>query len=191
VRLEPDPAIPGVLHGFPVVHEDERGSFMEIFREDELGTTFVQGNHSRSLKGVLRGLHYHRRQSDAWYVIAGEAQAMLADLRTPSSSPAVVSVTMRASEPRILFIPPGVAHGFLALTDLDLVYWVTHPYDATDELGVAWDDPLLRAPWKVPGRSAPILSERDRCNPPLDWGSVVLDDPQVPQQAGRTPAAIR
>ena len=180
MRLERDPVIPGVLHGFPVVHQDERGSFMEIFREDELGASFVQGNHSRSAKGVLRGLHYHRKQSDAWYVIAGEAQAMLADLRTPAESPAVVSVTMRAGEPRILFIPPGVAHGFLAITDVDLIYWVTHPYDATDELGVAWDDPLLQAPWQIPDGSAPVLSDRDRRNPPLEWNDVVLGDLAAP-----------
>jgi dTDP-4-dehydrorhamnose 3,5-epimerase len=191
VKLEPDPSIPGVLHGTPVVHDDARGWFLEIFREDDLGATFVQGNHSHSRAGVLRGLHYHRRQSDAWYVVAGEAQAMLADLRTPSSSPAVVSVEMTGGQPRVLFIPPGVAHGFLAITDVDLIYWVTHPYDASDEFGVAWDDPVLNAPWKTPDGSDPILSERDRRNPRLAWDTVVPADPGISEPTDRAPAAIR
>jgi dTDP-4-dehydrorhamnose 3,5-epimerase len=140
---------------------------------------------------VLRGLHYHRRQSDAWYVVAGEAQAMLADLRTPSSSPAVVSVEMTGGQPRVLFIPPGVAHGFLAITDVDLIYWVTHPYDASDEFGVAWDDPVLNAPWKTPDGSDPILSERDRRNPRLAWDTVVPADPGISEPTDRAPAAIR
>src|SRR5207249_8602650 len=116
VKLEPDPRIPGVLHGTPVVHDDDRGWFLEIFREDDLGATFVQGNHSHSRAGVLRGLHYHRKQSDAWYVVAGEVQAMLADLRTPSPSPAVVSVRMTGDQPRVLCIPPCAALGFRAFT---------------------------------------------------------------------------
>jgi dTDP-4-dehydrorhamnose 3,5-epimerase len=185
VILQPDPTIPGVLHGAPDVHEDGRGWFLEIFRQDLLGTSFVQANHSHSRKGVLRGLHYHRKQSDAWYVMAGEAQAMLADLRTPSSSPAVVPVRMTSERPTVLFIPPGVAHGFLAVTDVDLIYWVTHGYDSTDEFGVAWDDPVLKAPWQI---SDPILSERDIRAPKLEWETVVLPEPG--QQPERTPAEI-
>ncbi|MGH2690456.1 MAG: dTDP-4-dehydrorhamnose 3,5-epimerase family protein [Actinomycetota bacterium] len=183
--LEPDPTIPGVLHGVPDLHEDGRGWFLEIFRQDLLGATFVQANHSHSRRDVLRGLHYHRRQSDAWYVVAGEAQAMLADLRTPSSSPKVVSVTMTAEKPSVLFIPPGVAHGFLAVTDVDLIYWVTHAYDASDEFGVAWDDPVLEAPWKT---ARPILSERDMRAPRLEWETVVL--PDADPRDHRAPARI-
>ena len=116
---------------------------------------------------------------------------MLADLRTPSPSPAVVPVRMTGDQPRVLFIPPGVAHGFLAITDVDLIYWVTHPYDASDELGVAWDDPVLNAPWMVPEGSGPILSERDRHNPPLAWDAVLPSDPGATEHSGRAPAAIR
>jgi dTDP-4-dehydrorhamnose 3,5-epimerase len=173
MELEPDPLIPGVMHGKPVVHDDPRGWFLEIFRQDLLGMQFVQANHSHSQAGVLRGLHYHRKQADAWYTVNGEAQAVLADLRVPSDSPAVVSVRMVAGEPSVLLIPPGVAHGFLALTDVDLIYWVTHPYDSTDEFGVAWDDPTLQAPWQA---VEPVLSERDRNNPRLDWDTVALPD---------------
>ncbi|MGH9269435.1 MAG: dTDP-4-dehydrorhamnose 3,5-epimerase family protein, partial [Acidimicrobiales bacterium] len=62
------------------------------------------------------------------------------------------------------------AHGFLALTDVDLLYWVTHYYDASDEFGVAWDDPTLGIAWRI---DEPILSERDRANAPLRWDSIV------------------
>lgn len=76
----------------------------------------------------------------------------------------VATVELAGGDPATLLIPPGVAHGFLALTDLDLIYWVTHPYDASDEFGVAWDDPLLQVPW---ARRDPILSERDATAQPL------------------------
>ncbi|MDQ4149615.1 MAG: dTDP-4-dehydrorhamnose 3,5-epimerase family protein [Actinomycetota bacterium] len=169
MKPEPLPGIPGAYLMRPRVHSDERGSFLEIFREDVLGTKFVQANHSHSKAGVLRGLHWHRHQADAWYVISGQAQAMLADLRRPSPQPAVASVDLDSHEPLVLFIPPGVAHGFLALTDVDLIYWVTEYYDASDEFGVAWDDPTLNAPWKA---DSPILSERDKGNPKLEWEAI-------------------
>jgi dTDP-4-dehydrorhamnose 3,5-epimerase len=169
--IEQVEGIPGALIGTPKIHDDPQGSFHEIFRESDFGVSFVQANHSRSRAGVLRGLHYHRKQADAWYVFNGEAQAMLADLRTPTPDPAVASVMLSAEEPRVLYIPPGVAHGFLAVTDLDLMYWVTHYYDASDEFGVAWDDPTLDAPWET---NLPILSDRDKDNPKLDWDSIDL-----------------
>lgn len=169
--IEQVQGIPGALIGTPKIHDDPRGSFHEIFRESDFGASFVQANHSRSRAGVLRGLHYHRKQADAWYVFNGDAQAMLADLRTPKPDPAAASVMLSAEEPRVLYIPPGVAHGFLAITDLDLMYWVTHYYDASDEFGVAWDDPTLDAPWET---NLPILSDRDKDNPKLDWDSIDL-----------------
>lgn len=171
MKIEEIEQIPGALVCYPKVHSDSRGSFMEIFREETLGMQFVQANHSRSVAGVLRGLHWHRHQADAWYVFAGQAQAMLADLRTPSPEPGVASVDLIGGEPKVLFIPPGVAHGFLAVTDVDLIYWVTGYYDPSDEHGVAWDDPTLNAPWKI---TDPILSERDRSNPKLEWDEIKL-----------------
>ena len=169
MKMEPVDGIPGAVLGTPDIHADGRGSFLEIFREDLLGVRFVQANHSRSQQGVLRGLHYHRKQADAWYVIGGEAQAMLADLRTPSPNPVVRPVDLVADRPQVLYIPPGVAHGFLAITDVDLIYWVTGYYDSTDEFGVVWDDPTLAAPWRI---RQPILSERDRTNARLEWASI-------------------
>lgn len=161
--------IPGASIFTPQKHVDDRGFFIEIFRENLLGERFVQANHSRSASGVLRGLHYHRKQSDAWYVVGGEAQAMLVDLRERKDPPAVATVDLTADEPRVLYIPPGIAHGFLAITDLDLIYWVSNYYDSTDEHGVAWDDPTISAPWR---NLEPSLSERDRSNPKLEWETI-------------------
>ena len=161
--------IPGVVLVKPQRHEDERGWFMEILREDAFGATFVQSNHSHSREGVLRGLHYHREQSDAWYVVSGEGRAGLADLRTRTERPPVMTVELSADDPAVLYLPPGVAHGFYAVTDLDLIYWVTRYFDNADEFGVPWDDPALEVPWKV---TDPILSERDRTVEPLDWDRV-------------------
>lgn len=165
---ELDP-IPDVRLIHPQVHEDARGFFVEVLREQPLGARFVQGNHSRSRAGVIRGLHYHRRQADAWYPVSGKGQVALADLRRRVPRPPVVTLELSGDEPVVLYIPPGVAHGFLALTDLDLIYWVTAYHDGSDEFGVAWNDPTLAVPWKV---TRPILSHRDARASTLDWNSV-------------------
>ena len=161
--------ISGVRLTRPERHEDERGWFMEILREDALGVRFVQANHSHSQQGVLRGLHFHARQADAWYLLSGRARVGLADLRERKDPPAAATVDLSADDPAVLYIPPGVAHGFLALTEIDLVYFVTEYYDASDEFGVAWNDQALGVAWEV---SDPILSERDQMAPPLDWEDV-------------------
>ncbi len=170
-RMTDVSSIPGVLLHPIRTFEDERGFFREIIRESALGDAFVQSNHSHSQRGVLRGLHYHRHQADAWYVISGRAQAVMVDLRTQRPDPAVISVELSPDDPCILYIPPGVAHGYLALTELDLIYWVSSYYDPDDENGVAWDDPTIAAPWEL---SDPILSDRDKNNPPLDWQTISL-----------------
>ena len=161
--------IPGVILRTPESYADERGSFTEIYRASDYPETFVQSNHSRSRAGVLRGLHYHRGQADLWYVSSGTAQVVLADLRTPDRSPAIATFELSGDHPTTVYIPAGVAHGYLALTDCEVIYWVTNYYDSTDEYGVAWDDPMLGVPWK---QDAPILSERDRTNPKLDWDAI-------------------
>ena len=160
--------VPGVIHTEIEHHPDVRGSFNEIFRVGDLAVPLVQANHSRSIAGVLRGLHYHRRQGDLWYVAGGSLRVGLADLRSPPSVNRAI-VDLSSDSPATLYIPPGVAHGFYAVTDCDLIYWVTALYDASDEFGVAWDDEVLAVDWGV---SDPILSERDRSNPPLDWGDI-------------------
>jgi dTDP-4-dehydrorhamnose 3,5-epimerase len=170
MRTETFDRIPGVLLLRPEVHGDQRGFFVETLREDVLGATFVQGNHSHSQAGVLRGLHFHARQADAWYVVRGRARVGLADLRNRTERPAALTVDLSEDEPATLFIPPGVAHGFAALTEIDLVYWVTHYFDGSDEHGVAWNDPTLAVPW---GIENPILSDRDASASPLDWSDVM------------------
>jgi dTDP-4-dehydrorhamnose 3,5-epimerase len=141
---------------------DNRGSFAEIARAASYPAPFVQVNHSFSREGVLRGLHYHREQADLWYVVRGRAQVALVDLRG-EGDPVVETMVVSSDDPMSVYIPPGVAHGYLALTDLDLVYLVTRAYDATDEYGIAWNDPALAIPWAI---EDPELSERDQANPP-------------------------
>jgi dTDP-4-dehydrorhamnose 3,5-epimerase len=159
--------IPGAEVRRPRVHADLRGRFLEIFRAAAMPAGFVQANHSYSAAGVLRGLHYHERQADLWYLVTGRAQVALADLRGRDGAPPVETFVLDAGEPATVYVPPGVAHGYLALTPIDIIYWVTCEYDPSDEHGVAWDDPTLAIPWQLDGD--PIVSERDAANPTLRW----------------------
>lgn len=151
----------------PVVdHRDDRGLFREIFRTRDLPEAFVQANHSRSERGVLRGLHYHRNQGDLWYVVQGEAKVACVDLRVRRDPPLVWTTVLSDAAPAAVYIPPGVAHGFHARSQVDLVYWVTAEYDASDEYGIAWNDPALGIDWDADN---PVVSERDAKNERLDW----------------------
>lgn len=175
--------IPGLRFGAVVRHTDERGSFRELWRASETGLlspeltgasvgpgTFVQANVSESAPGVLRGLHLHRRQLDYWVVKAGRAFVAIVDVRpmlAGADRPVVATAVLEADDSVV--IPAGVAHGFLALEPLDMLYLVTNEFDGTDELGFAWDDPGANVPWPLSGSpdGRPILSERDRGNPSL------------------------
>jgi dTDP-4-dehydrorhamnose 3,5-epimerase len=176
-------AIPGVLSRQAQVHADERGAFSEIWRESwtagAVGGRFVQSNLSRSRAGVLRGMHFHLRQADLWVVVEGRALVATADLREGSPDRVAVQ-TLPLEAGGAILIPERVAHGFLALTDLALVYLVTNEFDGTDELGFAWDDPKAAIPW--PDRQ-PTVSQRDRSNPSLAEALARLG--QGPQMAGR------
>ncbi len=158
-----------------VRHPDRRGWFAEDYRASWLpeARAMVQGNASFSRAGVLRGLHFHRNQADWWTVLAGRAFVGLYDLRVGSPTEGVgVGLRLDADEElRGLYIPAGVAHGFYAERDLILHYLVDAEHTGADEHGLAWDDPALGIPWPDP---QPILSERDRSNPPL---AEVLRDP--------------
>jgi dTDP-4-dehydrorhamnose 3,5-epimerase len=176
-------ALRGVRYGRLATFGDSRGSFTEIWRASSFGALspaqtgipdahFVQANLSRSAKGVLRGLHYHRRQLDYWTVASGKAFVALVDVRPVVADPRAHAVV----ETRVLeagetvTIPTGVAHGFLAVEPLELLYLVTNEYDGSDELGFAWDDPAVAVPWPVVDGTAdgrPILSSRDSSNPTL------------------------
>jgi dTDP-4-dehydrorhamnose 3,5-epimerase len=173
---EPVPAVPspldGVRWGAVETHADERGSFRELWRRSTLDVPVVQVNLSTSATGVLRGLHLHQRQLDHWVVASGRALVALVDVRPLLDGRGVQApVEVRELGPGgTVTIPSGVAHGFLALEPLDLVYLVTNEYDGSDELGFAWDDPAVGVPWPAnlptpDGR--PILSPRDRTNPSL------------------------
>ena len=161
--------IPGVrvveLKSFP----DSRGRFVETFRQSwfEGCPAMVQGNRSDSKKGVLRGLHFHRKQADYWMCVQGRMLAAVADLRPGSPTHGkVATVEFGDGADLGIYIPPGVAHGYYALTDATMTYMVDQYYDSTDEFGVAWDDPALGIPWPVD--TPPILSDRDQNNPGMD-----------------------
>lgn len=145
---------------------DARGRFMETFRKSwfpERSWAVVQTNCSISRARVLRGLHYHLRQVDVWFVPRGTIRVGLADLRRSSPTQGAAEVLELGEDtPYALYIPVGVAHGFLALTDAVLTYVVDNYHDGSDELGVAWNDPDLAVPW---GATAPVLSPRDQQNP--------------------------
>jgi dTDP-4-dehydrorhamnose 3,5-epimerase len=176
MTVEPDgPAstLLGVEYGRIQRHADERGSFRELWRDEAFrGERFVQANLSTSTQGVLRGLHLHRRQTDLWIVAQGRAQVALVDVRPllGRTGPTALVETRELGEDEWVVIPTGVAHGFLALEPLQLIYFVTNLYDGTDELGFAWDDPAVGVPWAAvegtPDRR-PILSDRDVSNPSL------------------------
>jgi dTDP-4-dehydrorhamnose 3,5-epimerase len=162
--FQPAP-IADVLIVEPEAHCDERGRFVETYRRQwfPLGREMVQGNRSERQAGAIVGLHYHLHQADYWYVLRGRARVVLHDLRQGSPTEGVTeTVDLDGSEDRGLFIPPGVAHGFAALTDLLLWYLVDGYYNPADELGLAWDDPDVAADWGV---TDPVLSNRDRSNP--------------------------
>lgn len=165
-----DDQLDGVVVLRPAVHHDARGSFVETYRQEWVpgSRPMVQANHAERAEGSLVGLHYHLRQADYWYVIRGHARAVLHDLRVDSPTEGrtqVVDLVAHEEDgpaPVALYIPPGVAHGLAALSDVALTYLVDGYYDPADEHGLAWDDPEVHAQW---GLTHPVLSARDRENP--------------------------
>jgi len=157
--------ITGVWLVEPDVHGDERGRFIETYRRSWFpqGREMVQANRSDKRAGTLVGLHYHLHQADYWYVPAGRALVVLHDLRQGSPTErATLALEIGERAETGVFIPPGVAHGFAALTDLTITYLVDQYYNPEDELGVAWDDPEIGADWQL---ADPVVSKRDQTNP--------------------------
>ena len=159
----------GALSGVVVVRlesfGDARGRFTETYRHSWLPGTrpMLQQNCSTKEAGAVVGLHYHLGQADYWYVASGLARVALHDLRRGSPTEGGTEVLEMGGEADVgLYVPPGVAHGFAALSDLMLLYLVDAYYDGSDEHGVAFDDPALAIDWGV-GR--PVVSGRDRSNP--------------------------
>ena len=151
------------------VHGDARGFFVERFQQDRfrehgLPTTFVQDNHSRSAPGVLRGLHYQLQPSQGKLVgvVRGRIWDVAVDIRPGSSAFGQhVGVELSDMNGRLLWIPPGFAHGFCVLGDepADVLYKVDANYNPAGEGGISWNDPDLAIPWPL---SNPTVSKRDQ-----------------------------
>jgi dTDP-4-dehydrorhamnose 3,5-epimerase len=169
--------LPEVLLIDPVVFGDDRGFFLESYnqqvfvRETGLNPQFVQDNHSRSAKGVLRGLHYQIRQPQGKLVrvVRGAAFDVVVDLRR--SSPRFgqwAGVELSEQNKRELWVPAGFAHGFLALAEpTELLYKSTDYYAPRHERCLAWNDPALNIAWPLDGRQ-PLLSAKDALGVLLD-----------------------
>ena len=157
----------------PDVHADSRGFFVETYSRrswSELGVTalLVQDNHSRSVRGTIRALHFQAEPGQAKLVrvARGRAWDVVVDIRL--SSPTFgewESFTLDDEQHRQLYVPIGFAHGFCAVSDVvDLVYKVGSYYDPLTERGIAWDDPDLSIPWPT---DEPVVSDRDNHHPTL------------------------
>ncbi len=166
-------ALPGVLIIEPKVFGDHRGFFLETYhteryREAGIGLSFVQDNHSRSPRGVLRGLHFQRTrpQGKLVGVTRGAVYDVAVDIDPGSPTCGqFVGVELNDENHRQLWIPPGYAHGFCVLSDVaDFQYKCTDLYLPQDEGGLLWNDPDLGIPWPV---SNPQLSAKDQANPSL------------------------
>jgi dTDP-4-dehydrorhamnose 3,5-epimerase len=159
----------------PAVFGDERGYFMETWRADEfadagLPVHFVQDNQSKSGKGVLRGLHFQKKnpQGKLVRVIFGEVFDVAVNLRKGSATFGKwYGVTLSAENKKQFYVPEGFAHGFLVLSETaEFVYKCTRFYDPHDEGGIAWDDPGIGIQWPLAGLE-PLLSEKDKNWPSL------------------------
>jgi dTDP-4-dehydrorhamnose 3,5-epimerase len=166
--------IPGVFLIEPDVFQDERGFLMETYKRSDYAAmgiheSFVQENHSRSSRGILRGLHYQRAprgQGKLVRAIAGEVFDVAVDLRRGEPTYGKwVAVQLSAANKRMIYIPPWCAHGVCILSaDAELLYKVTQEYAPEYEAGVAWNDPTIGIKWPL---ADPVLSEKDRRWPRL------------------------
>lgn len=173
-------ALDGVVVIEPTVHRDARGFFVETYHADRyraggVDATFVQDNHSRSVRGTLRGLHAQWRhpQGKLLRVIEGEIFDVAVDLRRGSPTFLQwVGVTLSAENFRQIYVPIGFAHGFYVTSEIAQVeYKCTDVYDAEHELRIAWNDPEIGIAWP-PGER--LLSPKDRDGRPArEWGELL------------------
>ena len=167
--------LPGVCMIEPDVHGDDRGFFMESYNQRDfaqlgIDCAFVQDNHSRSQRGVIRGLHYQLNQPQAKLVrvMLGEVYDVAVDVRRGSETfGRWTSVTLSAENKRTLFVPEGFAHGFCVISEFaEFAYKCSDFYAPAEERGIIWNDPELAIGWPL-GDSAPILSPKDAAYGPL------------------------
>ncbi|MFD3302401.1 dTDP-4-dehydrorhamnose 3,5-epimerase [Aquipseudomonas alcaligenes] len=165
--------LPGVLIIEPKAFGDHRGFFLETFqveryREHGIDLSFVQDNHSRSARGVLRGLHFQRKrpQGKLVSVSRGAVYDVAVDIDPQSATCGqFVGVELNDENHRQLWVPPGYAHGFCVLSEVaDFQYKCTDYYQPKDEGGLLWNDPDVGIPWPV---AEPQLSAKDQLNPRL------------------------
>lgn len=163
-----DLSLPGLKLIQPRVFRDERGFFLEAFRSDRyrtagIGCDFVQDNHSRSVQGTLRGLHFQSSpgQAKLLRVISGRIFDVVVDLRPESRTFGQwEGVYLDGEEHHQLFVPVGFAHGFCVVSPTaDVLYKVSTPYDPSTECTLCWNDPDVGVAWPV---LAPVLSLRDQ-----------------------------
>lgn len=168
--------LPGLMLFEPQIFEDERGFFLESYNEqrfdEALGRTvrFVQDNHSRSSRGVVRGLHYQlapRAQAKLVRVTVGEIFDVAVDVRRSSPTWGQwAGVRLSAANRRQLFIPEGFAHGFAVMSEeAEVLYKTSDYYDPASERSLAWNDPDIGIAWPIEG--SPILSSKDADAPRL------------------------
>ena len=172
--------IPDVLIIEPAVFGDERGFFFESYNERRFAETvgikvqFVQDNHSRSSRNVLRGLHYQiqRPQGKLVRVATGEVYDVVVDLRRRSPTFGKWTAHLLSdTNKRMLWIPPGFAHGFLVTSEhADFLYKTTDYWVSSNERCIAWNDPQLNIPW--PLQDEPVLSDKDRRGTPFNVAEV-------------------
>lgn len=176
--LVKDTVIPDVKVIEPTIYGDDRGFFMETFRESwfrekvsNLG--FVQDNHSRSVKGILRGLHYqlNNPQGKLVRVLSGEVFDVAVDMRRHSSTFGKwVGIYLSSQNARQLWIPPGFAHGFYVTSEFaDFAYKCTDYYAPENERSLLWCDPSLDINWPIHAGYKPSLSQKDSCAPTFEY----------------------
>jgi len=172
---------PDIVLMEPRVFSDHRGFFMETFRQDEFDNNvvparFVQDNHSKSTQGILRGLHYQieHPQGKLVRVVSGAVFDVAVDLR--QSSPFFgkwTGMTLTSENRKMLWIPPGFAHGFYVVSmDAEVIYKCTDYYAPAHERTLLWNDPSIAIDWPILPGTSPMLSEKDACGLPLDSAEV-------------------
>lgn len=168
--------IEGLVVVEPKVFGDNRGYFMETYNYNDfkaagLDMVFVQDNQSKSKKGVLRGLHFQKKnpQGKLVRVVSGEVYDVAVDLRRGSDTYGKwYGVLLSAENKKQFYVPEGFAHGFVVMSETaEFVYKCTRFYDPSDEGGLMWNDPEFGIDWPVPENAELLLSEKDQHHQPL------------------------